>query len=190
MSNKIFISARPSPSLLGARVFLGLTWMMACAWAQKAPNAALPASAPTPAPTSAVSNALTYRSAASPLTVGELAALQRKKLEQDFYKRAGFSTEKPIPTPLKSPTTPKLIPKAQPPRARHQLVVVGVYGPAGAERAEVRYDGATHVLVGRSRVGLITLEALAPGMVHVLAEHAGRPSRFALRPGQTLEVSE
>jgi hypothetical protein len=119
-----------------------------------------------------------------------MAALQRKKLEQDYYKKAGFTTEKPPLAPPKSFPVTKGTSKAAPARARHQLVVVGVYGPIGNERAEVRYDGILHVVAGRARVGLITFESLAPGVVHVLAEHTGRPGRFVLRPGQTLEVSE
>ena len=184
MPNKVLKSSVSALALWASALLLCLSCGATSALAQKMPDVAMPASVPS------ASSTLIYKATGSPLTVGELAALQRKKLEQDFYKKAGFSTEKPAPVPSKSLAAVKALPKSPPTRAHHQLVVMGVYGPAGAERAEVRYDGTTHVLAGRARIGLITVEALAPGVVHIVAEHAGRASRFALRPGQTVEVSE
>lgn len=136
--------------------------------------------------------ALPYRNPANPLTVAELAALQRKKLEQDYYKKAGFSTATPQAAASQSkPALPKKpLPPAVPAKPRHVVVLMAVYGPAGAEKAELRYDGQTHIAHRGTRMGLVTVESLAPGVVGVLALHAGRSSAHTLRPGDSLEVSE
>ena len=195
MHNKFLLSLAWACAMAGAVPTLPVMAQVKASPSPGAPpsSTASPATS-TPVPSaSAADGAWVYRSPGSPLTVGELASLQRKKLEQDYYKKMGMTPIAMGASQAKTAgnaKTPSKTPPKAPPRLQHQLVILGIYGPAGAERVELRYDGITHVATGQARIGLVTLESLAPGSVQVLAQHAGTASRHTLRPGETLEVSQ
>lgn len=135
-----------------------------------------------------VPDGLTRRSVGS-LSVGELAALQRKKMEQDFFKKAGLApTGQALPA-QQAPRPAKPARPALPAKPRYPLALLAVYGPQGQEKAEVAFAGKTHVLAAGARLGPFTLGSVAKGSLQVQAMHSGRMGLHTLRPGETLEVS-
>lgn len=71
-----------------------------------------------------------YRDPNVPLTIGEMAEIQRQKATEDFLKKAGFTTEKPAPK-----DDPKSAQEAPPEKVERRLSTRAVYGRAGQRLA-------------------------------------------------------
>jgi hypothetical protein len=148
----------------------------------------LAGSTPAP-PAEAKSQDLAYKPAGAPLRIAELAQLQRKKLEEDYFKRAGFTTAPPLAVrvPLSKPAT-------RPARAKttHTLGLVAIFGPAKGQQAELRLNGITSTVGADAQIGPARVDAITPGQVRLTLRPPGRTALATqtLRPGEQLEWLE
>lgn len=138
---------------------------------------------------------LTYRPPGQPLKIDELAKAQRKKLEDDFYKRAGFTNVQP-PVVIKPVKT---ITKVEKPLTRYSISIVGIYGPTGQLKGEVYYQGKLQTLSTGS-LGFFTIEKVMSNSVEVSYSKTASNGknkkslgtqvvRQILKPGESLEVA-
>ncbi len=138
---------------------------------------------------------LTYKPPGQPLKIEELAKAQRKKLEDDFYKRAGFTSVQPV---VIKPA--KVVNKVEKPLTRYSLSVVGIYGTTGQLQSEVYYQGKLQSIKAASNIGFFTVEKVLPNSIEVSYTKAvinpgkskkSTPStvKQLLRPGESLEVA-
>jgi hypothetical protein len=125
--------------------------------------ALIPSGAPAQIAADANAPKLVYRDPNAPLTVGDLATAQRVKLQEDFFKRAGYTASAPVKvksTQQGSTTLPVL-------KKVDSLVVLGIYGPVASQRVDVSYNGVQHTLLPNSKLGSVLVESIAPGQVIV-----------------------
>jgi hypothetical protein len=171
--------------------FMALYAFVSMSWAQLAPAptsvlTSVPAQTPANASASTPGAALVYKNPASPLTVAELAAVQRKRLEQEFYKKAGLTTQiKSVP--VKPVATKKAVAKA--PATVQRFTLMAVYGTQQSVRAEIQTEGRVRVVQPQAQLGWATVESIAPGRVQLRVAHTGQSSVHSLVPGETLEVT-
>lgn len=102
---------------------------------------------------------LTYKAPGAVITIEELTAAQRKKLEEDYYKKAGYtSTIAPV---LKSPSAPKSAGKTQAAKAPASLLhVAGIYGTQDKQQAEIVWNGTTMVVEPGHKIGAVLIESI------------------------------
>jgi hypothetical protein len=141
---------------------------------------------------------LTYRASGTALTVEELSAAQRQKLEDDFFKRAGYTSVQPVnPKTLKPATVAA-------PKPMHSLSILGVYGPTAAQKVDLSFNGVLHTVTEKSKLGNVLFESIQPGQVVVsyskgkVAKSANKGKtastgnsttvRQTLKPGDVLEI--
>jgi LysM repeat protein len=129
---------------------------------QSQPNAVL-ATKPeiTAAATVQAADKLIYRQSGTSLTVKDLADAQRRKLEADFYKQAGFTDVAPL-----DPKTLKPVKLAEP-IPMHSLTVLGVYGPEQGQKVDLIFNGTQQTLMANSQIGNIRIESIHPGRVEL-----------------------
>jgi hypothetical protein len=132
---------------------------------------------------------LVYKPPVSPLRIAELAQLQRKKLEEDYFRRAGFTT---VLAPSVKASSSK--PHAQPVRARtaHTLGLVATYGLPKSQQAELRLNGITSTVSANALIGPAKVESIMPGQIRLTLRPPGRVALATqtLRPGEQLEWFE
>lgn len=108
---------------------------------------------------------LIYKASGSKLTVEELEAAQQKKLEEDFYKKAGYTSVAPIVVkPMKASTGAGSITVAKP---VNTLFVSGVYGTDGKQKAEVVWNGLPSTVEVGAVLGKVKIESIHAGLVTV-----------------------
>lgn len=71
---------------------------------------------------------LIYRDPSQPLTIGEMAEMQKQKAIQEFLKKAGYTTEKP-PAPVKVEDDSKKVPE----KVESLLTVRALFASEGGE---------------------------------------------------------
>lgn len=144
---------------------------------------------------------LTYRPGGTALTVNELSDVQRKTMEEDFFKRAGYTDKQP--QVVKTTGSGGAFSKSVAPVRMNTLVVVGVYGPASAQRADVSFNGELKTAAALTRFGNITIESIEPSRLEVSynkktsvsskapkgkGQKASTSVRQTLKPGDVLEI--
>lgn len=116
---------------------------------------------------------LTFKASGSKLTVEELEAAQQKKLEEDFYKKAGYTSVAPITVkPLKVTAGAGSIAVAKP---VNTLFVSGVYGTDGKQKAEVVWNGLPSTVEVGAVLGKVKIESIQAG--HVTVVYAGSAAK-------------
>ena len=103
-----------------------------------------------------------YRDPTVPLTIGEMAEIQRQKATEDFLKKAGFTTEKPAPK-----DEGKASQEALPEKVERRLATRAVYGRAGQRlSADLQVDDALiRVSEGSKIAGRFVVKAVEQSTV-------------------------
>lgn len=129
---------------------------------------------------------LVYRNPAQPVTIGEMSAAQRKQLEKDYFKRAGFTT-----TPI------AVLPKTKASAARAAIkpkaivFVQAIYGPINAQKVELSVNGRTSVLSSGATLGPVLIENLKAGevvLVNVNPSNGAGQVKRTLKAGDVWEI--
>lgn len=106
---------------------------------------------------------LTFKASGSKLTVEELEAAQQKKLEEDFYKKAGYTSVPPVVVkPVKASSGSIAVSKPV-----NTLFVSGVYGTDGKQKAEVVWNGLPSTVEVGAVLGKVKIESISAGLVTV-----------------------
>ncbi len=184
-----------------SRVSIFLCASIACAvgphWLSAANAQGIPLVPAISAPSEQNAPKLIYRKPETPLTIGELSTAQRKKLEDDFFKRAGFTSAQPASPVASVKLRPGL--NVQPVKPMHSLVILGVYGPINAQKVDLSFDGEARTLTANSRLSNISIDSIQPGQVVIvyrkMVAQKGQKSpsklqevRQTLKPGDVLEI--
>lgn len=140
----------------------GAAMSAAAAFSQTAPTVPVPAGAPVAAAGTVV---LKYRDPLLPLSIGEMSDLQARKLDDDFLKKLGYTTEVPVAASAGKvgAATAGAMPK---PMAT--VAALGIYGLVIAPRADVAINGAVYsVKGGESFPGGIVISSVTQSAVEV-----------------------
>lgn len=97
---------------------------------------------------------LIYRPIDQPLTVEDLAKLQSEKMNEEFRKRAGFTSVPPV-VPKKTS-----IVKEVKPTVKNTITVVGVYGSGLNKKADVLINGKLHTLTESAQISIFKLNKI------------------------------
>lgn len=164
--------------------------------------APLPVGAPAAITVQTNEPKLMYKASGAKLTVEELEAAQQKKLEEDFYKKAGYTSTPPVVAkPIKANTGVAAAVVAKPVST---LFVSGIYGTAAQQKAEVVWNGVTSTVEMGAMLGSIMIESIQAGKVTVVytgkaaavtKKRKGKTTsapasalRQTLKAGETLEI--
>lgn len=159
-------------------LYISIPFCMSCAVAQSFPPRANGGLPPLPSgmpgsmgatvapPVVDLSPKLIYRDPNLPLTVDELATAQRAKLQEDFMKKAGYTSSRPVV--VKPVAKPTLVVAPPPPKIMNSLVIDGIYGPVNAQKVELRYNGVLQILAPNGQIGKVKIESIQPGQVVVV----------------------
>lgn len=141
--------------------------------------AQLPAPLPAGVPTTSVvspSNEpkLVYKAPGSKLTVEELELAQQKKLEEDYFKKAGYTSTLPVVVkPIKANAGGSGGVGAggaalAAPKPVSTLFISGIYGTDRQQKAEVVWNGVTRIVETGAMLGNVTIESIEAGKITVM----------------------
>jgi hypothetical protein len=158
-------------------------------------TALIPSGAPAQIAVDPNAPKLVYRDPNTPLTVGDLATAQRVKLQEDFFKRAGYTASAPV----KVKSNQQGAASVPVPQKVDSLLVLGIYGPVASQRVDVSYNGVQHTLLPKAKLGAVLVESIAPGQVIVSysgkkvkasksSKVKGLQLRQTLKAGDMLEI--
>ena len=134
---------------------------------------------------------LKYRNSSGPLTIGEMSALQAKKLETDFLRKLGFTNTAPIAAPsMKVQPSAKqaAVPAAAPPKTA--ILALGIYGPDRALMTDLSIKGVVRsVRAGEQLPGGVTVVAVTPKTVELSVVSGRVATSHTLSVGRVLELA-
>lgn len=138
------------------------------------------------AASSSAQEGLKYRDPKDPLTLGEVANMQRLKEAEDFLNKHGYTTIKPK-DPVAEEAAAK--PAVEPPPS--SIKIVAIYGLPTEVRAEIDHDGLALTASVGQRFGPYRVEAVDPSGVKLqsLAACAPRARRHAKASGSACTPS-
>lgn len=118
----------------------------------------------------------------APVTIADLAAAQSQKIMRELGGSAVTAV---------APKTTMSAPRAAVIKEKPQaIVVLATYGTPLALRAELSVNGITRIVHPKANLGLVTVDAIEDGRVHLTVMHRGRPYAHALRPGERIEAMQ
>jgi hypothetical protein len=138
---------------------------------------------------------LVYRPSNLPITIEDLAKVQSAKMDEEFRKRAGFTSVAPVVEKKVKPTA------QEKPLVKSTFTVVGFYGTPTAKKVDVMYQGKVHTLSENNQLGMMKINKilLGPdGFVDVSypipskkTNKKNKPAEFenkSIHSGETLEI--
>lgn len=190
LNNQTTRAAKPQKqiiqSLLGVTVvYLSLSAVPMQVMAQLA--APLPVGAPSAIAVISSEPKLAFKAGGSNLTVEELEQAQKKKLEEDFFKKAGYTSVAPVVVkPIKTSMTvgAGAMAVAKP---VNTLFVAGVYGTQANQKAEVSWNGVVSIIEAGASFGKIVVESVQAGQVTVA--YVGKSAAVAKKKGKKQAIA-
>lgn len=156
MQNKPFLAV----------LITGLTLCATAAFGQRTQPVAQTTTVQVPGEAIAV---LKYRNPAEPLSIGEMSLIQAKKLDEDFLKKMGYTSEATAPT-VSTPTNGTEFGQPQP-KPMATVTALGIYGPSMALRADISINGEVRsVKGGESFPGGISIVSVSQRAVQVMVQ--------------------
>lgn len=107
---------------------------------------------------------LKFRDPSTPLSIGEMSALQAEKLESDFYKKLGYTVTAPIAGPSAAEVNRQKVAS----KPLGNVSALAIYGPASALAADIIVNGQlVSVRGGETFAGGVTVTGVQPGGVQI-----------------------
>lgn len=136
---------------------------------------------------------LTYKAEGEPITVEDLRSMQSRTLQDDFYRKAGFTTVRPV---VQKTVKPSLSARLKPVPPSEIIEVVGIFRNSVGTSADIRVGDSVFTVspsesVNKSQIPFKVISITDSSLLisYSSLKKSNKAKSVSIKTGQAVEIS-